>query len=148
MRQPMTLHDDPIKMKSASRSVASAIERRKSQRVPMRFPIKWRVRGSSRWQTATCENLSGGGLGLCIHAPCPDRSTIEAILMPPKPKPLRAVCSVRWHKPLIKNKTFLGVAFVTLTDLPRFMEFLCEHLLEQTLDDGSLPAESAGSIHA
>ena len=87
MRHAMTPHHDPVKARPTLRSPAHILERRKSQRLTMRFPLKWRVRGSSRWQAAMCENLSGGGLGLCVEDPCPDQATIEVILMPPEVEP-------------------------------------------------------------
>ena len=134
---PDTTQGDPRHRHMAKlslKSVAAALERRKSQRLAMRFPIKYRVRGSSRWRAAVCENLSGGGLGLRLPAACPDLATIEVILMPPSVEPMQATCTVRWHTPLPDGKTFAGAAFVALQESPRFMEFLCEHLLEQALE--------------
>ena len=136
IRQVAVRQQQQVQSRSASRMPSHrwGIERRKSQRPAMQYPIEYRVAGSLRWRQGVCQNMGGGGVGVVIAEPLKERTTLELLLLLTSIPPLRATGQVRWQNALSAGRWLVGVQFLTIDEPQRFMDALCECLLESKLE--------------
>lgn len=110
-------------------------ERRKSQRIYLTLPLKYKKPEDSCFQQAiACKDLSGGGLKVLLPRPLKIGEKIEvAIYLREGSGPVSAICKVLRCKQEGEDKYGAGLKFLKINDKEDFMQFLCEKLIELSI---------------
>ena len=111
-------------------------ERRKTQRLHLPFKVKFKPKGKKcPWQKADPKNISGGGIGVFMNKPFRPNDKVEMLLyMKGYPRPISAICKVDWYRQVEEDKFRVGLKFIEIKDHPEFMIFLCEKMVDLSLN--------------
>lgn len=100
------------------------------------MPIKYKEPGSSSFRKGiACQDISGGGLGITLQHALKVKDKIEVILyLDGEPDPINAICKVIWCRQNENKKFRAGLKFVKVKDHQRFLVYLCEKIIDLSLE--------------
>lgn len=111
-------------------------ERRKSQRLGLVLPVKYKKENSKCYRRGlACQDISGRGIKISLRDALRVNDKLEVILsMPAKTDKLNAFCRVTWCKQKKGGNFTAGLEFLKIKQRQIFMEFLCEKIIDATLN--------------
>lgn len=113
---------------------------RKADRIKSNLKIKYKLKGKKYFcNEADCEDISGLGVKLSVGNPVSINDEIQILVyLSDSSKSINALCRVVWCRQLIGNKFQAGLKFVKIEDKGRFVELLCERMLDFSLSKGPI----------
>jgi hypothetical protein len=111
------------------------MEKRKADRFELSVAVVYKLNGSKQLRRViSCDDISGLGLKLSLKEQLMLRSKVEITMrFKNNLKPIDALCRVAWISQLEKGKFQAGLEFIRIKDKKRFIEILCEEMLNLTL---------------
>ncbi len=112
--------------------IKRSLERREAHRIAVNWVVKYRAIGEKKsWNRAPAECLSGKGLKIIMNRPLKAGYNMEvSFSLGRKSQPLYVSCSVIWCKKHKKNKYKTGLKILKVNNLPSFLNFIGEKMLE------------------
>ncbi len=81
-----------------------------------------------------CQDISGKGLKILLSETLKIKEQIDVLLCPQdKSNPISSLCRVAWCRQTKNGKFMAGLEFVRIKEQERFMEFLCEKIIDFSL---------------
>lgn len=110
-------------------------EKRKYQRIGLLLSVKYKKpKNNSFRDSMACQDISGKGVKILLREALKTKEQIDILICPKdKSNPISSLCRVAWCKQT-KNSNFMaGLEFVRIKEQERFMEFLCEKIMDSSL---------------
>ena len=109
--------------------------RRRAQRLQSSLHIRYKKKGNkSNWKWVAYKDISGIGIGLLTNEPLKVNNRVNvSIHMKNNPEPVQVECRVVWCSALDKGMYKVGLEFSKVKDSIRFIEFLCDKMLDLSL---------------
>lgn len=122
-------------MKTMAKKETNNAERRKCQRLCLVLSIKYKKSKDSCFHNAiACQDISGKGLKILLHEALKIEDRIQILLcLPDKTNRISTFCSVVWCRQNEDDNFMAGLEFVKIKEHERFMEFLCEKIVDLSL---------------
>lgn len=110
-------------------------ERRKTQRLPISFKLRYKLKGRRNfWNEARSRDISGGGIGLVADEDLKINDKAEVLFyLDSKSDPITALCVIRWCQKAEEDKFRAGLKFMKIKEYQRFAELLCDKMLKLSL---------------
>lgn len=111
------------------------MEKRKAERFELPVAVIYKLKGTRQLRKVlSCDDISGLGLKLSLKEQLPLRSNVKITMrFKNKIRPITALCRVAWVNQLEKGKFQAGFEFIRIKEKKRFVEILCEEMLNFTL---------------
>ena len=124
-------------MRKQDKTKDACIERRKSVRLRVPLKIEYELKhGKKVLEETFCEDISAGGLRLCLNFPVKEGDAFKTLIhFPSDQKPVEATSQVVWfNKRAEKAKTpkyDVGLRYISICskDRNRFTYLMCELML-------------------
>ena len=110
---------------------------RRAQRLENYLSIAYRVRmKEKRWKQVAYRDVSGLGIAILANEPLAINREVDiAINVNGHPDPARILCRVVWRRRQAPGRFKIGLEFVKTENNARLIEFLCEKIMDLSLNE-------------
>jgi len=96
--------------------------------------MSYRLKGKGAYQEATCADISGLGVKLCLKEELIEGNCIEVVFyFKDDSSAFRGCCRVRWCRKLKEDNFQVGLEFLKVKDKAYFDQVICERMLMYSL---------------
>lgn len=116
-------------------------EKRKSQRIKIALPIKFKGSQKNLQKNGTTQDISGHGLSITTSnkdflqdlKTVLNRKVEVSLFLGQENSPVRIFCQVAWSKLIEKHQIKIGLKFLNFEDQTPYIDFFCEKLISSSL---------------
>ena len=105
--------------------------KRKSQRLGLNLPVKFKKAKGGSTQTCFCSDIGGKGIKIHLRENLEINDKVKlSLCLQDESKPIDMLCRVAWCKKETGDEFCAGLEFLEIKEKRRFIGFLTEKLLE------------------